>query len=365
MKVKRVQIESFRAFEKFDLDDLPTDLIFVIGRNASGKSNFVAALRAIRTAIIGGQTVMSEDVRSTSPGSPAVIGVDVELDPEDHSQLQAAADRAAPETTQRERMLSALSEVSEVRLAARFTSHEPGQPAAYTRQIELLNQSGGSVTIPGNKGVTQATEGLVAEYIARRLLCLGPIRSPTASVSPTAQREMEYNATNLGNALYPMVAGYTPPYERLIAELREIFPFIERPVVPPNPSPPAVLDVSFREEGLPQPVRIDRASSGQVEALSIVLQLVSAPKGSFVSLEEPESHFHADALKKLTSLIKRHAESGLQILVASHSTQIVSSNIFPVEQKVYLFHRDAAGPTKCTELSRERDIALIEQALEG
>jgi predicted ATPase len=162
-----------------------------------------------------------------------------------------------------------------------------------------------------------------------------------------------------------MVAGYSREYESLITALTEIFPFIDRPIVPPQEGGNNTIDVSFREKGLPNPIRIDRASSGQVEALTILLRLMNAPEGSFVTIEEPESHFHADALRRVQDFIRKKATGGTQILVASHSAVILSDVHLPADLPVYFFSREDSGPTKVEIVLREQGAALVEAALDN
>lgn len=183
------------------------------------------------------------------------------------------------------------------------------------------------------------------------------------SVMAQSVAEMDYEARNLGHALFPNISGYTREYGELVDALSSVFPSVERPILPPGPQQ-TQLDVAFREVGLSLPIRLDRASSGQVEALSILLRLVTAPPGSLLTLEEPEAHFHGDALRPLATVIKRRAAEGTQIVVCSHSADLVCDNTLPVDMPVFFLERDPPGPTRATPLSRERDFALIEAALD-
>jgi predicted ATPase len=367
MKVESIQIAGFRTFDKFELKEIPDGLIFVIGKNGSGKSNLVAALRALVSNVIGGWTVMAEDVRQPWNGSSAAVSVVVSLLPVELEKIVRTGllSNQPPGFADYARNFG--SKVSKVRLTAEFRPGLPGQGTTGNRALQFFGPTGGPLRTPTTGpelAFVPNYEMLVSRYIAENIHCLGPVRTPTHLASTQSMPEMGYDGRNLGNILFPNVTGFTPEYETLVADLRAVFPSLDRPILPVTPQPREDLEVAFRETGMDTPIRLDRASSGQVEALTILLRLVTSPPGSFVTLEEPEAHFHGDALRRLASIIKRRAEEGTQILVSSHSGVLVADNRLPVSMPVYFLERDPPGATKVTTLSRERDIALIDDALE-
>lgn len=361
MHVNTIYVENFRSVERLLLTDLQSGVIFLIGCNASGKSNLVTALRAIKTSIVGGSSVMSEDVRMPWNGEPSKLSIQVTLDAND--LLNCSLDTS--------RVLNDMAVAAKIRympagttveLSTEYRPGMPGQAAIQSRSILVADPAGKELDATGHLKVQ--IENQVATYVAQRIWPLGPIRMPTSTVSANAQREMTYEARDLGNALYRIVAAQTPEYDELLKDLNDVFPLLDKPVVLPTDNNTTSIEVAVREKGTGIPIRIDRASSGWVEALTILMQLETSPPGSLICIEEPESHFHADSLRAMTGIIKRRAEKGLQIIVASHSLEVVSDNRFSVEQKVYFLYRDRGGPTQVQEIPREPSLGLLQEAME-
>lgn len=310
---------------------------------------------------------MTEDLRQPWNGLPAKISI--------HSSLQAGEieriamlglmNRQSSEFVQFVRSFG--TQIAGVRLTATYQSGLPNQGATGNRTLQYFSRDGIEIHDPvagPEVGYAQSMGTFVAQYVAGQINCLGPVRTPdhTASAQPSPQ--LDYNARNLGNALFPNLAGYTSQYEELVKALRVVFPSTERPILPVGMQNPNAVEVAFREEKIGIPVRLDRASSGQVEALTILMRLVSSPSGSLVTIEEPEAHFHGDALRRLASIIKFRAKAGTQIIISSHTSKLVCDPELPVNMPVYFLERDPPGPTRVQTLSREKDITIIEEALE-
>lgn len=59
-------------------------------------------------------------------------------------------------------------------------------------------------------------------------------------------------------------------------------------------------------------------------ALPVVVALLSAEKGSFILIENPEAHLHESAQSELGALIARAAQAGVQVVVETHSNHILN-----------------------------------------
>jgi predicted ATPase len=367
MKVETILIDGFRTFDHFELKDLPNGLVFVIGKNGSGKSNLIAALRAVVSSVLGGWVVMSEDIRQPWDGSRAEISIVARLLRGEFEKIVRNALLNGLPPSQATDALEFGSQVLKVKLTVSFGRRPPTEPIAGNPALLFFTEEGSVLPTPQSRpesGLVTSLRSFTSRYIAENIHCLGPVRMPYHSVKAVSTTDMAYDASNLGNALFPIVSGHTQEYEALVEYLKTVFPSIERPILHIGPRSQDALEVSFREAGLGLPIRLDRASSGQVEALAILLRLGTSSPGSLVTLEEPEAHFHGDALRRLATVIKRRADEGIQILVTSHSGALVADNTLPVNMPVYFLERDSGGATKVTTLSREHDFPSIESALE-
>ena len=88
-------------------------------------------------------------------------------------------------------------------------------------------------------------------------------------------------------------------------------------------------------------------------ALPIIIAALSSVKGSLLLIENPEAHLHAKGQSKLAELLALAAQSGIQIILETHSEHILNGILvackkFELDQKgidkelvrIHHFHRD-------------------------
>jgi predicted ATPase len=90
-------------------------------------------------------------------------------------------------------------------------------------------------------------------------------------------------------------------------------------------------------------------------ALPIIVAILSASKDAFIIIENPEAHIHPYGISKLTELICLAAQSGIQIIVETHSDHIINGILVQSKNlenqeiakginkdnvKIYYFQRD-------------------------
>lgn len=142
MKVESIQISGFRSFDKFELKEVPPGLVFVIGKNGSGKSNLVAALRAVVTNVLGGTPVMTEDVRQPWDGAAAEVSLLVQLSPDEFDQIGRIGllSQQPPEFARFARRYGSV--VSRVRLTTTFQPGPTNQSTSNNRSVHFFAGSG-------------------------------------------------------------------------------------------------------------------------------------------------------------------------------------------------------------------------------
>jgi AAA domain, putative AbiEii toxin, Type IV TA system len=80
-------------------------------------------------------------------------------------------------------------------------------------------------------------------------------------------------------------------------------------------------DVQFCEEGRIEYLSLDQVSSGVIEILTLVTNLISR-KGFVVFLDHPELHLHPHALKWMKSFLFKYSEHN-QIIVVTHDPYLI------------------------------------------
>lgn len=68
--------------------------------------------------------------------------------------------------------------------------------------------------------------------------------------------------------------------------------------------------------------------------LPIVLSILKAQKGDLLILENPEAHLHPKGQRKMGELVARAAESGVQIILETHSDHLLNGVRLSVKEKV-------------------------------
>lgn len=63
---------------------------------------------------------------------------------------------------------------------------------------------------------------------------------------------------------------------------------------------------------------------GHSYILPIILAILTAPKGSLILIENPESHLHPSAQIRMGELLSRAANSGVQIIIETHSDHLMN-----------------------------------------
>lgn len=369
MKIVRIHVRNFRTLSDVTVSGLSPELSIIIGKNASGKSNLIAALRFFTTPFLGGPTMALEDISQGAGLGPATVTLDVDLSQDEIKSVLVNDRTAGLADHEREAVQKLADSFRELRVTATFSIAVNANVLYAGWELnrrggvkinDILRDGFTQSGTPYRDTIAQGVQALLGRYIASHIIALGPVRMPRGLTTSQPALDLDYDAANLGNALYPEVAGYSKAYEDLVKQLNEVFPFVERPVTPPVQAMPNQIEVAFRESGIGFPVALGRASSGEVEAATLLLRLVSAPSGSFVSLEEPEAHFHPSGLKKVMGIVQRHARERIQVLIATHSTNLLSDTRLSAEQPIWYFSREDNGPTTVTLRHREHDAALIE-----
>lgn len=148
--------------------------------------------------------------------------------------------------------------------------------------------------------------------------------------------------------------------DQTIAWEREISPRITiRPIRKDDKISIAYGYRSVRENCRPlEDLQSKNVGYGISYSLSIVVALLSAKPGALLLIENPEAHLHPRGQSKLAELIALVAQSGVQVLVETHSDHLFNGILKAVAQnkigredvKVYFFELDDANMSVHAEI---------------
>jgi len=106
---------------------------------------------------------------------------------------------------------------------------------------------------------------------------------------------------------------------------REISPNVN--VIPRKIGESYTVHYSFDRNaalGVTDPFKSENVAFGLTYALPVITALLSAKEGALILIENPEAHLHAYGQSKLAELIAMVAQSGVQVIVETHSDHIVN-----------------------------------------
>jgi predicted ATPase len=97
---------------------------------------------------------------------------------------------------------------------------------------------------------------------------------------------------------------------------------------------------------------------GLTYALPVITALLSAKEGALLLIENPEAHLHPRGQSRLSELIALAAQSGVQIIIETHSDHIFNGVLKAVAAdkikkdnvKVHFFEPDKTNTSISTEI---------------
>jgi predicted ATPase len=140
---------------------------------------------------------------------------------------------------------------------------------------------------------------------------------------------------------------------------REISPNVN--VLPQKIGESYTVHYSFDKNdalGTTDPFKSENVAFGLTYALPVITALLSARQRALLLIENPEAHLHPRGQSKLSELIALAAQSGVQIIIETHSDHIfngirkaIAANIIEKENvKIHYFELDERNVSKNTEI---------------
>lgn len=385
--LRRVRIRGYKSIAFCDVTLEP--LTILVGRNASGKSNFLNALAFLRDALDGLDSALeSHGGISVFSQEPRTNRLMFEIESEFPSF------RMTCQATYRvELVLNARKQLEVEQEYLKVDDVTNGRSCSFTAARGRVSwqglesfQEGGYQRVPSEDHPAEGSESsypsLFAPYRADRLL-LGvigsqpfidladgmrsagffnfhpdSIREPQPSVgSPALKRD----GRNLARAIEGLKEIEEADVARVAAYLRAIVPGIEGfEVLPVADRETIRFRVQSKAQGSPLELYASSMSDGTLRALASLVaafQIILPTGPSLVAIEEPETALHPAAMRALVAAMDE-ATLRTQILLTTHSPDLLdAAEIKPANVRVVKLvdGQTVIGPVDEASVSIVRD----------
>lgn len=326
--LRRVGIRNYKSIGRTDVD--LSHLTILVGRNGSGKSNFLDALRFVADSL---QTSLDhavksrggiDSVRRRSTGHPRNFAINLEILLPDWQVatygFEVTARQRGGFMVRREslRVNSAkglLLGSYEVESGKVMDSSIENMPPVFADRLYLVNASG----LPPFRGTYDALASM-------GFYNLNPDDMKELQ-SPDAGELLHRDGGNVASVIARLSADQPKVVERVHSYLATIVPGITE-VERVSLGPRETLQFKQRVTGSPHPWKFFAASmsDGTLRALGTLVAVTqlaerNAPV-SLVGIEEPETALHPAAAGALMDAL-REAASHTQVIVTSHSPDLL------------------------------------------
>jgi predicted ATPase len=323
-----VAIENFKSIAKCRVDLAP--LTILVGRNGSGKSNFLDALKFVADAL---QTSLDhairsrggiDDVRRRSTGHPRNFGIRLELLlPNLHRAdfTFEIASRPGGSFAVKNEELNVVSP-SGSRTANYHREERRVSSESHTTMPPVLDDRLFLVNAAGLPEFRPAYDALVAMGFYN----LDPeaMREPQA---PDAGELLHHDGSNIASVVGRLSAHPSDVLARISDYLRQIVPAVESVERAPL-GPRETLQFLQKVKGSKYPWRFyaSSMSDGTLRALGALVAVTQFAEGAqtvrLVGIEEPETALHPAAAGALMDAL-REATKHTQVIVTTHSADLL------------------------------------------
>lgn len=343
-----IEIEGFKSFGSPAAKVDVTPLTFFVGPNASGKSNFLAALEFLQTAVrhdvetavaaFGGVSeVWNKRLREQEASAPLRIRIRDEphedlasyafenhrLDAYDYElALDLPADDASP-SVRTERLSADISHADGKRISYRITR----QRNTLNIFNELVNQA---APLRRNEDIPQPASGRLIPSFAFDLIPV-ILRSRILKwrfyhIDPVTARKayrdipwpnLGRSGENLAVILNQMKQSNDgKPLASVEAALRGMVPGFKKIHSVPNGEH---LTFQVEESGISGKFEPDSVSDGTVRLLALIAIALDTAPGDLIAVEEPENGLHPHLIPEIVEHFRYCTDEGAQVFATTHN----------------------------------------------
>jgi|GEM_PF-5835490 len=150
-----------------------------------------------------------------------------------------------------------------------------------------------------------------------------------------------------------------PLFEELRMTLRALFPDVADVVLTTHGERKVVRILGESHEEPLDGIRLADTAMGTHQATILIAFVLSAPENSLLAIEEPENHLHPGAQRKLATFLREHSRKhSKQILVTTQSPVFAALDI---DSRLYLIRWDDEKGTKATAIEPGGELVVREE----
>ncbi len=165
---------------------------------------------------------------------------------------------------------------------------------------------------------------------------------------------LSYNGDNLSNVFYHLhnEPKYQDYYDEILFTLRRAFPSFEEIVFPPDLGQGQTI-LAWKDKNFPKrAITANLLSDGALRFMCLLAALYDPKPPALICFDEPEVGLHPQLIRLLASVLQEASER-MQIIVATHSAELISS-LSSVEDVIVV--EEEEGWSKLKRLSQS-DLA--------
>lgn len=396
MKISRIKAENFKSYKKVDVK--LNNLNFIIGGNASGKSNYVNILKFFYDIIYYGlddAILLQGGIKylfnsNSRKNSSILLYFEIDLEEEEKSIFRIfPSEKNLFLPNMLKYMLKIKPnekgegyKVSNEKIEIKFEQLKKEKEKVYEINSFNLNvnkDSNGKIVDNFNNKIN-SEEFLTLNYIVRFIKTGGNLlynffsafsifyrydskikiynfdvnllKSPSSIV---ARSELEENGSNLVNIIQQLLKNKSKK-EKLNKLIKMILPFIDDIKIENNVNKSVFFKVkeSYNKKEFPSYM----LSDGTVNILAVIIALYFQDDNDIIVLEEPERNIHPKLLSTLVNILSDVSQKK-QIFVTTHNPFIVKEAKL---EDIILVSRDNNG---ISEISRPIEDSKIKKFLEN
>ncbi len=333
--ISRLYVKNFRSLAEVEVK--LEELTVLVGQNGSGKSNFVDILRFMADAIKKGiETAIDErhgikSIRRWAPKRPYDIKISLDIRKSKISKIDCNYSieiKSVSSSQENYNTFSIKSELCRFLETYQDESFEikNGEWKIKPNNIDIAKPEGTRLTLPLLPGKGHK---LLSEYLRNMLfynIYPNDIRVP--------QREpaMEYPLDSGGRNLAFVLRRLIREKSELLSDLKEALKRAVPGIVDLGVKPVSgYLTIKFFHQYDKNRYEFDafQESDGTLRLLGILTALIQQPPPKLLAIEEPELTVHPGVLGILADLIQEAAEARTQVVLTTHSPDLISR--FPAD----------------------------------
>jgi len=343
-RFRSLDLVNFLSYRKSSLEF--DDFIALVGPNASGKSNAVAAIKLLRDIPFHGLPIAIarrggfDQLRHRSHGRPYDPALKLRFSYDGNESyyelaLGAIAGKRYEVKHEHGVVKMGLDEY-------RFTNDSGKFSWTFIREgaeLDIANRDRQLPIPPGQSAVT-ASGNVAAYWVSRALQSMQTVAINPALVSdlqePSSTREFEPDGSNAASIYDALDA---PARTQLVDEMSAIVPGIVRIDVRRLADKVTLEFVQDTGRGNRE-FLAKQMSDGTLRVFGMLLSTLQGNRPSLVVIEEPEIAMHLGALHTLVDVLKQQAMD-CQVVITTHSADIV--DILPIESLRVVWNVDGAS----------------------